>query len=419
MAEKIKYLDVLDYAEGLYFSGIESKKNIGENILKTLNVIEAKKGLDNIKSLSQEDLASLGKTGFNNEDLWRYLKKGKMPEYTSILFDYQKAFADYITNPTFDKDPDFSKRIELFENLKYYEKVINDDFYKNMGYAKYLPLARGEIDINKEFQGMGKFKDIPIIKKVAYGKNGFLSELDNLYKELSIKHGDKMIESLKELESIVKDKDAFTNNIQLYTTCEFVKNKDGKEDLIYTINAPSIKDKSEDIEVSQNESVAFKISENGIEGARYNDYNLYYDELSIEFPNGKEFSGKAASDIILSVHSNDISKLPKATQNLLEKYPEMKEDIKEEYPNPKNIKNLKVDGKQQWVNLLEDMSYPSKDDKNQYTQDYKGITSSIVNNRLKEVNDSIEKYISLEIWKPKEKSSISKSKSFVEKEMSH
>lgn len=364
-AEKIRYKDMLDYAERLSFSGVESKEKQGEYLLDLISKIDEKRannGREKETYLNKDEIDYVIENGFETEPFWMFLKDGKTPEYGSPLTDYQDAYIEYIANP-------LRNRVENFEELKNAENAITEIGAVN--YLKYAGLARGEDDISKWKKRNDMLGDVPYVKQIAYGRNGLRGQLDAVYEDLSRRHAPELIENLRKLESIVGINDISTNNAQLYATSEFVKDSDGKEVLLYTVNAPILKtNKMDEFRASDNEALTFKVTENGIEGAKYTDFNLYYDDLEVEVPapNGKTSvkTGKKAADYL-------------------------KENPNEDYPDPDRVQQVKIDNVAKWVYVLPDMSYPEKDAAEPFTKDYAGVQSSIVSDRLKTVGKEIEK----------------------------
>lgn len=380
-AEKIRYKDMLDYAERLSFSGIESKVEKGDYFLGLISKIDEKRaneGREKEVFLNKDEINYVIENGFETEPFWVFLKDGKVPEYGSPLTDYQEAYIEYMTNP-------LKNRVDNFEELKNTERAITG--IGTMGYAKYAGLARGEDDISKWQKKSDRLGDIPYVKQVAYGRNGLRGQMNAVYEDLSKQHNPALIENLRRLESIVASKDISTNDMQLYATCEFVKGDSGKEELLYTVNAPILKtNKMDEIKASNNEALTFRVTENGIEGAKYTDFNLYYDDLEVEVeaPNGKSTlkTGKKAADYL-------------------------KENPNDDYPDPNQIQQVKIDNVSKWVYILPDMSYPEKGASEPFTKDYDGVQSSIVSDRLKTVGTEIEKIALLQEknkhneWQPK------------------
>jgi hypothetical protein len=362
--ENIRYKDFLDYAERLSFSEGE-KSERGNYLLGLISEIDKARlntERENEVLLQKDEIAFIMDKGFKTEPFWAFLKSGKVPEYGSPLTDYQDAYITYITSP-------LEKRVENFEELKNAE--IGITALKGMPYLKYIGLTRGDHELSKAVVHKTLLGDIPYIKQVAYGKNGLKGQLSAVYEDMAQKHNPTLVEFLKELEGIVKNNDISTNNAQLYATAEFIQGKDGKEELLYTINAPLFKtNKMGEIRTNNNESLTFKVTDNGIEAAKYTDFNLYYDELEVEIPapNGKTSikTGKKAADYL-------------------------KEHPNEDYPNPQQIQQVKIDNVLKWVYILPDMSYPEKGAVEPFTKDYTGIQKSIVSDRLKLVGSEIAK----------------------------
>lgn len=399
--EKIRYKDFLDYAERLTFSGEESKVTRGEylmNLVSQIDKLRAEKGNEKDLLLSKDEINFILDKGFTTEPFWAFLKDGKAPEYGSPLVDYQDAYIEYMTNPMAED------RAERFEELKNMENVITE--MGNPQYLRHMPMIRGEADLSKLNKRKDIFADVPYLKQTAYGKNGLKGQLDTVYADLAKYHDPMLVQTLRQLENMVSQKDISTNDVQLYGIAEFVKGKDGKEELHYTINAPLFKTNSlDEVKVDENEAMTVRVTDKGIQGAKYIDFNLYFDDLSVMVPstNGKmvEKTGKKAADY-LKEHPND------------------------DYPDPSKIQQVKVeeekDGRMvktaKWVYVLPDMSYPEKSAVNQFTRDFAGIHDSIVSGRLKEVSKEIErmslshekaKVIDIQSWMP-QKHQLEKSK---------
>lgn len=388
--EKIRYKDFLDYAERLTFSGVESKVARGEYLIDLVAQIDksrSEKGTEKDLFLSKDEIDFIVDKGFITEPFWAFLKNGKAPEYGSPLTDYQHAYIEYMTNPMVED------RAENFEELKNMENVITA--LGNTQYLKHLPLTRGDVELSRISKGKDIFADIPYLKQAAYGKNGLRGQMNAVYEDLAKHHNPALVETLRQLESMVAQKDISTNDVQLYGTAEFVTGKDGKEELHYTINAPLLKTNSlNEVKVAENEAVTVRVTDKGIQGAKYTDFNLYYDDLSVmvKGDNGKmaEKTGKKAADY-LKEHPND------------------------DYPDPNQIQQIKVeeerDGKMtkaiKWVYVLPDMSYPEKGATEPFTKDFSGIHASVVSGRLKEISKEVErmsleqaKVIDIKSWMP-------------------
>lgn len=393
--EKIRYKDFLDYAERLTFSGTESKIARGEylmNLVAKIDESRAKNGTEKDLLLSKDEIDFILDKGFVTEPFWAFLKNGKAPEYGSPLVDYQDAYVKYMTNPMSEK------RVENFEELKNMENVITA--LGNSQYLRHMPLTRGELDLSKINKGKDIFADIPYIKQTAYGKNGLKGQMSAAYEDLARHHNPILVESLRKLEQMVAQKDISTNDVQLHGTAEFVMGKDGKEELHYTINAPLFKTNSlNEVKVAENEAMTVRVTDQGIQGAKYTDFNLYYDDLVVQIPSA---TGK----------SRMVEKTGKKAADYLKEHPN------EDYPDPNQIQQVKTEAGMKWVYVLPDMSYPEKGAVDQFTRDFAGIHDSIVSGRLKEVSKEVErmslsqekaKVIDIQSWMP-QKHQLEKSK---------
>lgn len=383
MAEKIRYRDLLDYSERLYFSGNASKVARGEELLGLVSELDERRANNGNKDdlfLSKADIDFVTEKGFKTEPFWVFLKEGKAPEYGSPLIDYQDAYIDYMTNPMAEN------RIEHFEELKTTEKSLTT--IGNSQEIAYMSVARGDANLAsmKPSYNVG---NLSYIKQAAYGRNGLHSQIDAVYEDLAKEHDPALVGKLKALEALVAASDIASNDVQLYSTSKFVNRADGKEELHFTVNAPVLKLKDDfNIKISDNEALTLKVTDKGIEGAKYTDFNVYFDDLVAYVPDPKkgmvEKTGKKAADYL-------------------------KQNPNEDYPDPAQIKQVKIDNALKWVYVLPDMSYPDKNAPEAFTTDYQGVRDSIVSDRLKDVSTNINKMIEqdkfkAQEWKPSKQS---------------
>lgn len=391
VASNIRYSDVLDYAEKMMFSGNRENVEKGKNIMELIEDIDYLRGVNgnqNEKFLTEEEVDLAKAQGFKTEDLWAHNKDGKSFEYGSPLSDYQEAYIEYMANP-------FDNREKNFEELKTME--VNVTAFKEMGYVNYLDTARGLAKLSMTGPA-STLAEMSAIKQSAYGRHGLNNQLKNVYAEVEKLYGRGIAYHLATLEHMLATKDMATNNAKLYATCEISKDTDGKPQLLYTINAPSFSTNAFDnVKVEDNEAVTFKITDKGIEGAKYTDFNFYYDELEVEVPS--QNIGSKETDTI-------IKKGKKAAEWL-------KANPTEDYPDPSKIQYCKVENTMKWVYVLPDMSYPEKEAKEPFTTDFEGVRSSIASDRLKEVCREVEKMIDREQpeivpWNPKDLKTLEK-----------